>query len=247
MDTNGLTTTLFAVALFMVFAATFLAGDIAGLVIEAQSARRWRMAAERMGFEFDGHKRKSHSLSELFLPTLIFPGAKETAFSYGQVMKCLKGRVQGFDLSISDFTVWDFPTRGPVIYRAVICVIRRDGIELPGPISLVKARGVLSTGLSMNETLKEYDFPEEQGFSSVYSLFGRKGSPPWVFTPDIRRFCLEHLREMDSLFVNEKELILIWSDKSPDRFPQLVELAVGIATKFVENVPSNAPFVRVDA
>jgi len=241
MDTNELTTTLFAVACVIVFAATLLAGDIAGLIIEAQSARRWRMAAERMGFAFDGRKRKSHSLSELFLPTLIFPGAKETAFSYGQVMKCLKGQVQGFDLSISDFSVWDFPTRGPVIYRAVICVIKREGIELPGPLGLVKVRGVLSGGLRLNERLKEYDFPQEQGFSKVYSLFGRKGSPPWAFTPDVRRFCLEHLREMDSLFVTEKELILVWVDKNPDRFPQLVDLAVGIGRRFVESVPSPAP------
>ncbi len=69
--------TLFAVGCVIVFAATFLAGDIAGLIIEAQSARRWRMAAERMGFAFDGRKRKSHSLSELFLPTLIFREPKK--------------------------------------------------------------------------------------------------------------------------------------------------------------------------
>ncbi len=46
---------------------------------------------------------------------------------------------------------------------------------------------------------------------------------------------------MDSLFVTEKELILVWVDKNPDRFPQLVELAVGIGRRFLESVPSPAP------
>ncbi|MBI5252655.1 MAG: hypothetical protein HY912_24430 [Desulfomonile tiedjei] len=237
METTEPTGILFGIACVLLFAVSFLAGDIAGIIIERQSARKWRHAAEQMGFVFDGRKRRSHSLSEFFLPKLIFPGAEETAFSFGQVMKSISGRVQGLELAINDLTVWDYHTRGPVIYRAVVCTIGGDGINLPGPIGLVKIRGVLFYGFNLDKSLKEYTFPNEGKFSASYAVFARKGSPPWTFTPELRSFCTEHRHEIDCLSINEKDIVLVWTDKSPERFPQLVDLAFGIASRLLESVP----------
>ncbi len=228
---------LYGAAIVVLFAVSFLAGDIAGIIIERQSAQKWRIAAGKMGFEFDGRKRRSHSLSEIFLPRLLFPEAQETAFSYCQILKSVSGRVQGLDLSINDFTVWDFHTRGPVIYRAVLCIINGDEIELPGPICVAKSGSTLFYGFQQDKALKEYTVPREDGFSLSYALFSRGGSFPWVFTPELQRFCVEHRRELDCLIMNNKDLMLIWAEKSPERFPKLIDLAFGIASRLLEAVP----------
>lgn len=228
---------LFGIAIILLFGLTFLAGDIAGLFIERQGARKWRMAAEKIGFEFDGEKKRSPSLSKIFLPKLLYPEAEETAFSYVQVMKSISGRVDGLDISINDFTVWDFHTRGPVIYRAVVCTINTGPVELPAPIGMVKIGSVLFYGYGLDKTLKEYSLAHESAFSGSYALFGRHGEPPWIFTPELRRFCVEHRSQIDCLMLQEKNIILVWADKSPDRFPQLLNLATGIATRLLESAP----------
>ncbi|AFM27397.1 hypothetical protein [Desulfomonile tiedjei] len=231
METNGSTGVFFGIVLIALFAISFLAGDIAGIIIERHSARKWRIAAEKMGFEFDGRKRKAHSLSEIFLPKLLFPEAQETAFSFCQIMKSLSGRSQRFNISINDLTVWDYHTRGPIIYRSVVCMIKGYDFEIIGPIGLVRIGSILSYGFGQDKTLKEYTLSEEDDFSTTYRVFGRGGSSLSIFTQDLRRFCMEHRRAIDCLLINAEEMILVWTSDSPEYFPHLVDLAMGIVSR----------------
>jgi hypothetical protein len=56
-------TAMFSVLCSMVFIAAFLAGDVAGVLIEKRMNRRWKRAARKTGFEFDGSKKRYPSLS----------------------------------------------------------------------------------------------------------------------------------------------------------------------------------------
>ncbi len=49
-------TVMYPIACGIVFIATVLAGDIAGIIIEARTTRRWRDAAKEIGFEFIGQQ-----------------------------------------------------------------------------------------------------------------------------------------------------------------------------------------------
>ncbi len=238
MGTFETHTVIFSILCGMVFVAAFLAGDVAGLIIETRMTRRWRDAAENIGFEFIGHRTRHPSLSEFFLPKLSRFRPKESPFYYGEALKTLKGTVQGFDVAITDFTVWNLHMRGPLIFRGVVCLVTAHNINLPEQIGLVKSSSIFLDGFGWNRMLRPYDFPYDKDFCRLFVLFARSGSPPWSFGPDLRRFCVEHRRDIDIFFANEKEIILLWPDKSPDRFPGLVETAVEIMTSLAESVPN---------
>ncbi len=238
MDTGGSLSIPVTVACAVVFLVTFLIGDVAGFIIEAKTTRRWRNASRVMGFKFDGEKKRCRSLSRLFLPKLLWPGTEESAFCYGQVLQSLKGRVRDFDTLITDFTVWNYFTRGPLVYRATVCVVSGDRIALPGQMVVLKPSSLLLTGFGMTPTLREYDFPQDKDFCRAFILFGHSAAPPWIFTPEVRRFCVRHQREIDSVVIGEKNLVLVWTDKNPDRFPRLLEIAVGMMTRLLDNVPA---------
>ena len=113
MGTPETNTVMISIACGIVFITAFLAGDIVGIIIEARTTRRWRDAAKKIGFEFIGWRTRYASLSEFFLPKLSRFRPKESPFYYGEALKTLKGTVQGFDVAITDFTVWNLHIRGP--------------------------------------------------------------------------------------------------------------------------------------
>jgi hypothetical protein len=238
MGTPETQTVMYPIASAIVFIATFLAGDIAGIIIEKRTNRRWKNAANRMGFEFDGRRGRYPSLSAFFLPKLSRFRTKESPFYYGEVLKRLKGTVQGFDVAITDFTVWNLHMRGPLIFRGVVCLVTGQGINVPEHMGLVKPSSIFLNGFGWNRMLRPYDFPHDKEFSKAYVVFGRIGSPPWIIGPELRRFCVEHRRDIDVFFANENELILLWPDKNPDRFPSLVDAAIGIMTGLADSVPN---------
>jgi hypothetical protein len=238
MSTPETQTVIYSIVCGAVFIAAFLAGDVAGIIIEARTTRRWRDAAKRIGFEFIGHRTLWPSLSEFFLPKLSRFRPKESPFYYGEALKTLKGKVQGFDVAITDFTVWNLHMRGPLIFRGVVCLVTGEGINLPEQVGLVKSSSIFLDGFTWNRILRPYDFPYDKVFSRLFVPFGRPGSPPWSFGPDLRRFCVDHRRDIDVFFANEKELIMLWPDKHPDRFPGLVDAAIGIMTSLVDSVPN---------
>lgn len=231
-------TVIYSIVCGIVFVSAFLAGDVAGIIIEKRTNLRWKNAARKIGFEFDGRRGRYSSLSQFFLPKLSRFHQKESAFNYGEVLKRLKGNVNGLDIAITDFTVWDYHVRGPLVFRGVVCLVTAQDIDLPEQLGLVKTSSTFFEGFSWNRMLRPYDFPHDEEFSKTYVAFGLPGSPPWAFGPDLRRFCLDHRRDIDVFFANEKELILLWPDKDPDKFPSLVETAVGIVNSLAESVPS---------
>jgi hypothetical protein len=237
MDTDQLVHLLVVVACGLIFITTFLAGDIAGAFIEARWKKRWRAVGEKMGLAFDGTRRRDPALSELLLSKIVFPGTKESAFCYGETLKTLNGTVQGFDVVITDFLVWDFLVRGPLVFRATVCVVTGEGIEFPAEAQLVRSSSTLFRGFASNRSLRPYDFPADRAFSLLFTLFGRRESPPWMFNPDLRRFCVKHHRGINSLMVRPEELVLVWNDSSPDRLPTLLAAATGLATRLAESSP----------
>ncbi len=233
-------TVIYSIVCGIVFVSAFLAGDVAGIIIEHRNNRRWKNAALKMGFEFDGRRGRYRSLSQFFVPKLSRFHQKESAVRYGEVLKRVKGSRNGFDVAIVDFTVWDFQVRGPLIFRGVVCLVTSEGINLPEQIGLVKSFSIFVEGFRWNRMLRPYDFPHDKEFSKAYVAFGRPASPPWIFGPDLRRFCLEHRRDIDLLFANENELIVLWPDKDPDKFPSLVDTAVEIMSSLAESVPGRS-------
>jgi hypothetical protein len=237
MDTPGSANFLVTVACVVVFLTTFFIGDIAGYLIEAKTTRRWKNTSIAMGFTFNEQKTRCPSLSRLFLPKLLWPGNKESPFCYGQVMQSLRGKVREFDTLIADFTVWNFFTRGPLIYRATVCVVSGRRIALPGRMVVLKPSSLLLPGYVRSNTLRPYDFSQDKDFSRTFILLADRGAPPWIITPEVRRFCVRYQREIDSVVIEEKNLLLVWTDKNPDRFPLLVETAVGLTVRLLDNVP----------
>jgi hypothetical protein len=232
-------TFMYPIASTIVFILAFLAGDIAGIIIEARTTRRWRDAANKIGFEFIGSKLRCPALSEFFLPKLSRFRPKESPFYYGEALNTLKGTVQGFEVAITDFTVWNLYMRGPLIFRGVVCLVSGEGINLPEQIGLVKPSSIFLAGFGWNRLLRPYDFPYDKEFSKAYVVFGRPVSPPWIFGPELRRFCVEHRRDMDVFFADRRELILLWPDKNPERFSGLVDAAIGIMTRLADSVPNS--------
>jgi hypothetical protein len=247
MDPQGSTVQfLITVACVVVFLTTFFIGDVAGYLIEARTTRRWRTASIAMGFTFNEQKTRCPSLSRLFLPKLLWPGTKESPFCYGQVMQSLHGKARELDTLIADFTVWNYFTRGPLVYRATVCVISGHRIALPGQMAVLKPSSLLLQGFVRSNILRQYDFSQDEDFSRMFILLADRGAPPWIVTPEVRRFCVRHWRDIDSVVIEEKSLLLVLTDKNPDRFPLLVETAVGLTVRLIENVP--APYdERVEA
>jgi hypothetical protein len=85
--------------------------------------------------------------------------------------------------------------------------------------------------------LREYTFPHDPDFSSLYVSFGDPASPPWVFSSDLRQFCVEHRHEIDFFFVKDNELILAWTDHNPERFPAILNTSMTIMASLVEGAP----------
>jgi hypothetical protein len=224
------------IACIVLFVVTACAGEVIGLVIEAHHRRRWRTASSRIGFGFDARRRRRPSLSRMLLPAVIAPGTEETIFSYGESLKGLSGEVEGFKVQITDFAVWDFFTRCPLVFRGVLCVIKGDRIHVPGQIGLVKWYSYLVDGFRASDIFRQFRFPHEKDFSGCYALFGRGGFAPWIFTPDLRQFCMDHRKEIDCVWVNEHEVVVLWVDSDPNRFHELVNLGLGIASRLAENV-----------
>ncbi|MGB6064096.1 MAG: hypothetical protein WBG50_04775 [Desulfomonilaceae bacterium] len=230
---------IYLVGFGIVFVAAFFAGDVAGFIIESRTTRRWKNAAEKMGFEFDERKTRYPSLSEFFLPRLSRFHLEESAFCYGEALKTLKSTVQGFNIAIIDFAVWNLHMRVPLIFRGVVCLVTTEEINLPGQIGLLKYSSIFLEGFRWNRAFRPYGFPHDKEFSRSFALFGRPGSPPWILGPELRRFCVDRRRDIDVLIVNEKEVILLWPDQNPERFPSLMTTAIGIMHNLCESVPDS--------
>lgn len=224
------------IACVVIFLVTACAGEIIGLVIESHNKRRWRTASYSIGFGFDAQRRRWPSLSRILLPSVIAPGTEESIFSYGESLKGLSGDVGGFEVRITDFAVWDFFFRFPLVFRGVLCVIKGDRIHVPGQIRLVKWYSYLVDGFRESDIFRQFRFPHEREFSGCYGLFGRGGFAPWVFTPELRQFCMDHRKEIDCVWVNEGEVVVLWVDRDPDRFGELVKLTLGIASRLAANM-----------
>ncbi len=224
------------IACILIFVVTVCAGEIIGLVIEAHNRSRWRNASLHIGFDFHPHRRRWPAYPRMLLPSIVTPEIEKSAFSYGESLKGLSANVGGFEVLISDFAVWDFFTRCPLIFRGVLCVVRGDRLHVPGQIRLVKWYSYLLDGFRTNDSFRQFRFPREPEFSGSYALFGHGGFAPWFFTQDLRQFCVDHLREIDCVWVNEDEVVILWVDKEPDRFGDLVDLALGLASRLAENV-----------
>jgi len=237
MGLEGPRSLILGTAYVAVFLITFLAGDIAGLMIEARTTRRWRNAAEKMGFEFDGRKRRRPSMSRFFLPKLFPLAAGETAFLYCEALQALRGLVQGFEVTIADLAVWNYHVRGPLVFRGTVCVVKSHGIDLPSQTGLVKASSTFLRGFQWSCPLREYTFPRDSDFSRLYVSFGHLASPPWVFSSELRQFCVKHRYEIDFFFVKDNELILAWTDHNLERFPAVLKSTMAIMTSLVEGAP----------
>lgn len=236
METQPLQAITYGVGFAVVFLLAFFAGDVAGLVIEWRNSRRWREVGEGMGFEFDGRRKKNPSLSKAILPKLLLPNTQESAFIYGEALKTLSGKIGGFEVLITDFTVWNYFTRGPLIFRAIVCVVTTD-TPLPADLGVVKSSSLFLHGFCLTRSLRPYSFPRDKRFSLVYCAFARHGSSPWVFTPGFRDFCSEHAHEIDSVYTKNQDIIVVSMEQRPDRLPNLVRTCVGLTTRILEGVP----------
>jgi hypothetical protein len=229
----------------IVFFVTVFLGDIAGLIIEAKNRRSWHIASHSIGLGFDGQRRRLPSLSGMILPWVIGADIEESAFSYGESLKKVSGRVDGLRVAITDFAIWDFHTRCPLVFRGVVCVVRGAGVRFPGKISLVKNNSHMLHSFRVSDSFREFHFPAERAFSQCYALFGSGGFTPWVFTPDLRRFCLDQRREIDGIWMNQDELAILWVDRNPNRFQELIRIAVELASKLAETLPAGPPVPRL--
>lgn len=228
---------MLGIAYAVVFLATFLAGDIAGLMIEARTTRHWRGAAEKMGMDFYGRRTRWPALSQFLVPKLFPFMQGESPFLYGESLNTLRGAVQGFEVTIADFAVWNYHVRGPLVFRGVVCVVRAAGVDLPDQTALVKASSIFLHGFRWSRPLREYTFSHDADFTRLYVSFGQPGSPPWIFTPDLRQICVKHHYEMDFFFVTGNDLILVWTDHNPERFPAILNTTMRIMTSLVEGAP----------
>ena len=178
MGTPETQTVMYPIAYGIVFIAAFLAGDIAGIIIEARTTRRWRDAAKKIRFEFIGRKTRYPSLSEFFLPKLSRFRPKESPFYYGEALKALKGTAQGFDVAITDFTVRNLHMRGPLIFRGVVCLVTGGGINLPEQIGLVKPSSIFLNGFAWNRMLDPTTSPTTKNSPKLTLCLADRGLRP---------------------------------------------------------------------
>jgi hypothetical protein len=230
-----------------VFLVTFFAADLIGLAIEAKSRQRWRIASDKIGLGFDPRRRRVPSLSRMLVPWVVAPGAEDSLFSYGESLKNLKGQVNGFSVVITDFAVWDFFTRCNVVFRGVLCVVKGSGLRVPGQMGLVKSYSRILHGFRLSDTFREYQFPNEQDFEDRYALFGRDAFAPWSFPSELRKYCVDHSKEIDCIWANKDQVVLLWVDHDPDRFEELIHLTVDIASQLSDELPVNGNLKIVPA
>lgn len=221
---------LFAV----IFVLTVFLGEIVGLLIEARYRKRWRNAAHSIGFGFDARKKRLPSVSRVVLPAVTVQREIPSALIYGESRNALQGNVEDFRVLVTDFTVWDFFNRCPLVFRGVLCAVKHEHIGLPGKVMVVNWRSYLVDGLRVSDSFREFHFPMEGAFSQYFALFGRGGFAPWYFTPDLRDLCVRYRRAMHCLWVTEDEVVILWTDNDPDRLPDLVSMSMNIAYRLSE-------------
>ncbi len=221
----------------LVLAVSFLLGDIVGLLVESRLSRRWEIMTEKLGLEFDSRREKYGSLSELLLPKLIAPGVEQSAFCYGESLRSLHGTIKGTKLRISDFAVWDFHTRGPLLFRAILCVAEKDGTSFDRGFSVVKPVSILADGFRRSPELRPHEFPEEPEFSRAYVVFAGHFVPPWVISRAVRGFCLANQVQIDCLTVRSRDVVVVWAGRSPELLPELVELVTGLTAALTHSLP----------
>jgi hypothetical protein len=238
MESHTVTTTLIGFLAFLVFIVTFLAGDVAGFLIEARWRRQWKAVAERIGFQFSGTRTRFPELSELVIPRLIGRGVKGSAFCYGEALKGLWGTVKGFDVVVADFAVWNYQVRGPLVFRGVACVVRWQRNELPGQVAVVRLRSLALDGFMSSPSFRVFRFPRERVFSDTFAVFGRNAFAPWILNPDLRRYLVEKRYEINFLVAGGQELVVFWAGRRPDGIPRLVNFSVEIADRFVAALPN---------
>jgi hypothetical protein len=236
MDTQPLQMVTYGVGFAVVFFVTFFAGDVAGLVIERRNARHWSEIGEQMGFEFDGLRRQYPDLSRIILPKLLWPETQESAFVFGESLKSLSGRIGEFEILVTDFTVWNYFVRGPLVFRGTVCVVTTDA-ALPADMGIVRPSSVFLHGFLSTRSLRPYSFPHDKRFSAAFCAFAPHGSPPWVFTPELRIYCAAHSREIDSVYVGSSYIVVVSMEQRPDVLPDLVRTCVGLMTRIIEGAP----------
>ena len=241
MNINEVPTVYSGVLCFIVFGVSFLAGDIAGWIMERKWKQQWAKIAAKMGYDFHGQRNRWPSLSRFLLPKLLMPEHKESAFCYGEALKTFTGKALGFDVTITDFAVWNFYSRSSLVFRAPVVVFQKTGARMPGTMVAVKARSMLLNGFRLNALLREYRFPHDKDFSSRFVFFGEMGTTPWAFTSDLRDLFVAFHRDIDCLFVGDDEVVLVCNDRKPERFPKLVEFGVTVIQNLIEGARSEQP------
>jgi len=225
----------------LIFLATLLAGDVAGLFIERKWKRRWQAVANRMGFEFYGRRSRWPSLSSFLLPKLLLHGTKESAFCYGEALKTLRGSVAGFDVTITDFAVWNFYSRSSLVFRAPVLLFKKQGSAPLDVMATVKDRSFLLHGVRLDPSMREYHFSYDKDFSKGFHFFGSPLVTPWNFTADLRNLFVEFRKDIDSVFVDGEDLLVICKDRIPERFRKLVEFGITVLGDLVENAQGDRP------
>ena len=194
-----------------------------------------------MGFEFYGHRSRWPSLSSFLLPKLLLHGTRGSAFCYGEALKTLRGSVAGFDITITDFAVWNFYSRSSLVFRAPVLLFKKQGSAPLDLMAAVKARSILLHGVRLDPSLREYHFPSDKDFSEGFHFFGDPLATPWNFTSDLRGLFVEFGKDIDSVFVDGEDLLLICKDRIPERFRKLVEFGITVLSDLIENTRGNRP------
>ncbi|MFH0826118.1 MAG: hypothetical protein V2B18_25485 [Pseudomonadota bacterium] len=239
MDFDKLFPTLFGILCVCVFLVTFFLGDVVGWMIEAKLTRRWRRSAAKTGLSFDARRERRPFISSLLLPKIIAQGVRESVFTYGESLKTIRGTLRGFQVMISDFSIWDFHTRGPLIYRAVICVVHWDSFTQPDPIDVVRLTSILLHGFRLDQSFREYRFPSDPEFENTFVLFARQSAIPWGFSGELRNLCVRRKHVVDVLMIRETDLVVVSRDGAPERFHLLADMAVGMAEELMAGVPAD--------
>jgi hypothetical protein len=234
MNTTDVPMVLSGALCFIVFSVSFLAGDIAGWIMERKWKRQWEAVAARMGFDFCGQRNRWPSLSNFLLPKLLMPD-KESPFCYGESLKTFMGKVREFDVTISDFTAWNLYSCSSPVFRAPVVVFQKEGALIPGTMVAVKAQSMLINGFVLNALLREYRFPHDKDFSSEFVFFGEICTTPWTFTSDLRDLFVAFHRDIDCIFMGDDGVVLICNDSEPERFPDLVEFGVTVMSNLLED------------
>jgi hypothetical protein len=241
MNTAELPAVWSGVLCAIIFTVALVAGDVAGLFIERKWRRQWEKIADKMGFKFYGRRSRWPALSNFLLPKLLLPGQRDSAFCYGEALKTLTGRVGGFDVTITDFAVWNFYSRSSLVFRAPVFLFKKDGATMPSGMALVKNKSMLLNGFGMSPGIREYRFPFDKEFSQLFVFFGQLSSTPWTFTAKLRELCVRHRKDIDSLSIADDDLLLVCRDRIPERFPKLVEFGITVMNDLLEDLPSDKP------